>query len=362
MKKILILEPYFGGSHKHFLKGIMDHVKAEYIVLSLPARKWKMRMQLSAQWFVEQLKSYPPARRHFDTVLCSTFVDVSVFRALTCTLNGWNASAKVCLYFHENQFAYPNRTDDKSLYQFTAINFNSALAADSIAFNSEFNRSSFLQGCRRYLKFASDMKFSGILDSMADNSIVLYPGVEFPENNHDTTRNSAQTPVIVWNHRWEHDKNPEEFFQGLRVLKDKGVGFQLIVLGQSFVNSPICFAECEREFRDQIIHIGFAESYSSYIELLQHGTVVVSTSLHEFYGISIIEAVRAGCLPLLPNRLSYPELFSKEYLYEEGEFFTCLEKVVRKDRRITGSEAVRLTEKFSWDAVEEQYVNWLLGV
>ena len=36
--------------------------------------------------------------------------------------------------------------------------------------------------------------------------------------------------------------------------------------------------------------------------------VVISTAHHEFFGISILEAIHAGAFPILPNRLSYPEL------------------------------------------------------
>ena len=359
VKKILILEPYFGGSHKHFLEGLMETVEAEYIILSLPARKWKMRMQLSAQWFVEQLEGVAPENRHFDTVLCSTFIDVSVFRALTCRLAGWNAFAKICLYFHENQFAYPNRTDDKSLYHFTAINFNSALAADSIAFNSEFNRTSFLDGCKRYLKFASDMKFTRLLDTMISSSVVIHPGIDFSGIDGNGRRDTVDLPVVVWNHRWEHDKNPDEFFEGLRNLKQKNIKFKLIVLGQSFNNSPDCFDRGKREFKEEIIHYGFSESYENYAELLSQGTVVVSTSIHEFYGISVIEAVRAGCRPVLPNRLSYPELFPAKYLYSQKSFPPQLEKVVRENNQITSTTAMELTKKFSWSVLKGDYRSWL---
>lgn len=361
MKKVLILEPYFGGSHKNFLEGLMHNVTADYTLLSLPARKWKMRMQLSAQWFIEQLGKMPCDQRRFDTVLCSTFVDVAVFRALVSQLNGWSNDTKICLYFHENQFAYPNRIKDTSLYHFTSINFNSALSADSIAFNSDFNRTSFADGCKRYLKFASDMRFENILHEIVHKSVVISPGIEFSEIDSFNSRQHSLDPTIVWNHRWEHDKNPDLFFAALERLQQKNIKFNLIVLGQSFRQSPECFEKAEKMFENEILHFGFVESYAGYVEKLSQGTIVVSTSDHEFYGISILEAVRAGCRPLLPNRLSYPELFPHKYLYDDVGFFAQLEKVVKENEQITREVGVELTEKYSWGALAARYETWLLS-
>ena len=37
-------------------------------------------------------------------------------------------------------------------------------------------------------------------------------------------------------------------------------------------------------------------------------SIVISTTTIEFFGMAVVEAVRAGFLPLLPDRLAYPEL------------------------------------------------------
>lgn len=359
MKRILILEPYYGGSHKHFLEGLQKHVTADYLLLTLPPRKWKMRMQLSAHWFVEQIKALPVSDQHFDSVLCSTFIDVAVLRALLLSVDGWSQSARILTYFHENQFVYPQRFDEPIQHQFTNINFHSALVSDGIAFNSVYNRKSFLAGCQKNLKAASDMKFTGIIKKLTGKSRILFPGIDFAEIDKIEWKTSTDIPVIVWNHRWEHDKNPESFFLALELLEQRGVDFRLIVLGQSFNGSPACFAHAKKKFKDKILHYGFAPSYQKYIELLSKGDIVISTSFHEFYGISIIEAVRAGCRPILPDRLSYPELFDKKFLYSDDSLPERLEMAITKQCRLTAATAKAMTDEFSWFNLQKNYSEWL---
>ena len=179
MKRVLLLEPYYGGSHKQFLAGIQQWVDAEFVLLSLPARKWKMRMQFSAIWFVEQIKAMPLVKQRFDVVLCSTFVDVAVLRALLCSLPHWNQKALVKTYFHENQFAYPSQQKDISMRQFTSINCSTALASDSCAFNSNYNLDSFVSGVQKVSKFASDMKIEKSVETIREKSVVLSPGMDY---------------------------------------------------------------------------------------------------------------------------------------------------------------------------------------
>jgi len=359
MKRILLLEPYYGGSHRHFLEGLQQHVPAQYELLTLPARKWKMRMQLSAPWFVEQLKKLPPAEWSFDAVLCSSYVDVAVLRALLVKVPGWNREARIYLYFHENQLAYPERHAADSR-QFAAINFHSALAADSIAFNSAYNAQTFLDGCRKYLKSAaSEVSLHGLADELHRKSRILFPGIDFPERTHRHGPAHAGSPVVVWNHRWEHDKNPDRFVQALTELERRGVDFRLIVAGESFRDVPACFARIRELFAARLLHFGYVPSYPEYLALLARGDLVVSTALHEFYGIAIIEAVRAGCRPLLPNRLSYPELFDGEFLYDEEGFVDTFAQALLNKPRLGDEEAEKLTERFGWPRLAPAYREWL---
>lgn len=358
--KILVVEPYYGGSHRQFLEGLQHHVEADYTLLSLPARKWKMRMQLGAAWMAEQLASRPVKSRFYDTVLVSSFLDLSLLKNLLQSLPGWNSKARFHLYFHENQFAYPSRSNDPAFFQFSAMNLTSALAADKIAFNTRFNRDSFIAGYRSLLKKAADMHFHILPERLEKKISLLNPGLDFTTIDEHRRRDKLSLPVIVWNHRWEHDKDPETFFSCLKTVKDKGVDFRLIVLGQSFASIPACFHEAKRIFSENILHFGYAPSADEYAAWLRRGDLVVSTAIHEFFGIAVIEAVRAGCRPLLPNRLAYPELFEAEFLYEKDGLGKALTAFCRDGARLDHEKSLALTSRFSWDHLKENYRNWLL--
>lgn len=359
MKRILVIEPYYGGSHKRFLDGLTASINGNFTLLTLPARKWKMRMQLSAPWFIEQIRAMDEEKRAFDVVLFSTFIDVAVFKALSMSLQGWNPQCRYHTYFHENQFNYPGFLDKHTNQQFTSINFTTALTSDSIAFNSEFNRNGFLDQCRKYLGKAADMDLDSSIGQIENKSLVLHPGIDFRGIDRTNAENSEnRVKRIVWNHRWEHDKNPEEFFDVMFKLADAGIDFELYILGQKFIKNPVCFETAQQKLKSRILRFGFLESVDEYYQCLVDAHIVVSTAIHEFFGISVLEAVRAGCLPVLPNRLAYPELFDDRYLYENGGLFERLRYLLQHDEHLDEKERIRLTEPYDWRTMAASYSSW----
>jgi len=65
--------------------------------------------------------------------------------------------------------------------------------------------------------------------------------------------------------------------------------------------------------------IEVTKNKKEYYELLRHAKVVFSASLQETFGIGAVEGMMLGAIPVVPNRLSYPELYSTRFIYADLE-------------------------------------------
>jgi len=360
--KILALEPYYGGSHKAFIDGLSKTSKHEWTVLTLPAHKWKWRMRHSAITFAGQVSNLLRDNQNWDMIFCSDMLNLAEFSSL---LPVEIAKLPKVIYFHENQLTYPVRIENERDYQFAMTNLTSALAGDAVWFNSQFHMDSFLNALVKFLKSMPDYQPLEEVDKIRAKSSVYPPGItDFPKR---TLRKSGPLRIL-WAARWEHDKNPEDFFTALEILKKNNIQFVISVIGQSFRDRPEIFNRAKIQFSDNIVRWGYQQSRSEYENALLEADVVVSTANHEFFGISVLEAIAAGAYPLLPKRLSYPEILnldkieSTEQFFYDGTASDLAEKLSLLAVRIQDNkiwpESITpevLTERFKWRNIAHQY-------
>ncbi|MCD4831734.1 MAG: DUF3524 domain-containing protein [Anaerohalosphaeraceae bacterium] len=334
--KILALEPYYGGSHQAFLEGLSAHSCHQWDVYKLAPHKWKWRMRHSAITFAEQVRADFAQGRRWDVVFCSDMLNLAEFLGLA---GHYFQQLPSIAYFHENQLTYPAQFESERDYQFVMTNMTTALAANEVWFNSEFHRDSFLAALEVFLKKMPDEQPLNSVERILRKSVILSPGVAKIQKQHSRKSGPAQ---ILWAGRWEHDKNPEDFFRAVKILKDNGCDFVLNVIGEQFRQSPEIFEWAKDYFSGCINRWGYQQSHSQYIQALKDADIFVSTAVHEFFGITAVEAALAGAHPLLPNRLAYPEIFrfgkesgSEEFFYD-GSVADLAEKLfvlIKKTQR-----------------------------
>ena len=93
--------------------------------------------------------------------------------------------------------------------------------------------------------------------------------------------------------------------------------------------------------------------------------IVVSTSNHEFFGVSVLEAVSRGCYPLVPNRLVYPEIYPVKFLYNtDNQLFKKLRDFCKYSKRFRREKSNALQEidltKYNWETLKKQYMDCLV--
>lgn len=354
---VLYAEPYDSGSHASFSQALTG-LHAHFTHLRLPGRHWKWRMRGFAAWAA--LARPDALGAGADVLLASSYVPLAELVGL------WPDLSRIprLLYFHENQLAFPARQDRERDHHFGFTQLVSALAATRCLFNSAHNRDSFLQAAEELLARMPDAVPPGWVEAIAARAEVLAVPVALPDvppaPEVEPTGSEARRlgPIVLWNHRWEHDKNPEAFFAALFSLADAGVPFRLAVCGQRFSREPEIFEQARTRLADRIVHFGTCERLADYHALLGRAHLCVSTARHEFFGIAMLEATHFGAHPVVPDRLAYPEIFEAKYRYErDDELVVTLGTLcrafvhgapLRADRRA-------MTERFSTRALLPQY-------
>ena len=356
--RIFLISPYHTGSHRAWAEGYAAHSRHEVHLVTMAGRFWKWRMQGGALELAPRVAVLAREVGPPDALLVTDMVNLPALIALTRPLLH---AAPIHLYMHENQLTYPPPPGEKRDLTYGMINTLSMMAADRIHFNSAYQRDAFFDELPRLLKHFPDYNHLEIIPHLRAKSDVLPVGLSLDDLDAHRPAFPQPGPLrILWNQRWEYDKNPGEFFRALYLLADEGLDFQLIVAGENFRRQPREFEEARQRLGDRILHFGYAADRAAYARLLWLGDLVVSTAIHEFFGISVLEAIYCGNIPLLPNRLSYPELLPaalhEEYLYDGfDDLVAKLRRAVQDPDAVRAKNLVWVAERFRWEKVIRTY-------
>jgi glycosyltransferase involved in cell wall biosynthesis len=375
MMRILLISPFHGGSHRSWATGYLQNSQNEVELLTLPDRFWKWRMHGGSVTLSRRFnethrvgrKQLLPPLPH--VILATDMVDLTTFQSLTRRISH---SMPAILYMHENQITYPlpdsavggpmRRQQGERDLHYGFINYASMMAADLVLFNSEYHRSDYFYKLPSFLKHFPEFNELETIPLLIEKSEVMPVGVDIQGlNKAKRSYGDSDPPLILWNQRWEYDKNPGQFFAALYEIAQEGIPFRLAVCGANFRQKPAEFEKARVALAGQIVHWGYADS-EEYKQLLWDASITISTAHHEFFGISIVEAVACNTFPILPRRLSYPELLpaSAHHRCLYSDYSGLMEKLRWSLTNNIARNAISLelashVAQFDWRIIASQY-------
>lgn len=94
----------------------------------------------------------------------------------------------------------------------------------------------------------------------------------------------TKTNKVMWPHRYNADKQPD-------IAEDLNNDFDMVITQKMDLDKD------------------------AYYDVMATSKVIFSCALHENLGISVMEAVLTGAIPVLPDRCSYAEMYLPEFKY-----------------------------------------------
>lgn len=356
--RILLLEPFFTGSHRAWGEQLARYSRHEIHFQTMEGRYWKWRMHGAA---VTMARKWTELSFQPDLILATDMMDVSTYLGL---IRNQQRSIPLALYFHENQMAYPwsqKAIRNNNWRHYAFINYASALSADHVFFNSHYNLESFHQEVFQLLKQYQDYRELETVEQIRHKSQVLPLGMDLTAFDPflEPPKNPEDPPLILWNHRWEHDKNPETFTRLMMTLDEEGFNFRLALLGEAPYGTLEAFEALKEQLGNKIVHYGYAHTFEAYANWLAQADLLPVTADQDFFGGSVVEAIYCDCYPLLPNRLAYPEHIPEgheDVLYDTFNDLLSKTKGALNNMSYVRSYSLKgAVASYDWQFMEQKY-------
>lgn len=320
-------------------------------------------MRGSAAWFADQLNA--SIEQVPGLIFATGMINIASLRGLLAPPLD---RVPILLYMHENQLTYPRSAQEKFNFQFGFTNIISAMAADRVVFNSTWQRDEFLAAIPAFLKQMPEAAPERVAERLQPRCEVLGVGLEREPLPADHTgfylggaapEASSGPPVLLWNHRWDHDKCPEIFAAALKRLMKMDLNFAVAFLGESAGRESV-FVPLRDALGRRCVSFGHQPSRAQYDRQLEAAAIVVSCAKQENFGISVAEAVQAGCYAVLPQSQVYPLLYgphcSGRHFYEGLDgLVNLLRDLLTSDRLAHECALSAVVDPYCWTRLAPQY-------
>ena len=136
--------------------------------------------------------------------------------------------------------------------------------------------------------------------------------------------------------------------------------FQVVVLGENFHTTPNIFDGAKERLKKQIVHFDYCEDFSEYAKWLWKADIIPVTSNQDFFGGSVVEAIYCGTYPILPRRLTYPELlterdYNSHFYDNDSELYNKVEKAILNIAETRKIKISPFFKQYDWKTMAPKY-------
>ncbi|XP_070655939.1 tRNA-queuosine alpha-mannosyltransferase isoform X5 [Bos indicus] len=315
---ILILEAFYGGSHKQLVDLLQEELE-DSVLYTLPAKKWHWRARTSALYFSQNI----PTSEHYRILFASSVLNLTELAALRPDLG----KLKKILYFHENQLVYPVKKCQERDFQYGYNQILSCLVADVVVFNSVFNMESFLTSIGKFMKLIPDHRPKDLESIIRPKCQVIYFPIRFPDVSRFMPKHKAAHLQKILSLKENGGNAPSTALPFQQQLR----GSENLLKSFDSKSGP-CDAAQQESLGCSVRQASYLKTFNSsddssthHGEHKQNRCDILAEAddqqrpLHIVWPHRWLEAVYCGCYPLCPKDLVYPEIFPAEYLYSTPE-------------------------------------------
>lgn len=359
--RVFLVSGYHTGSHRSWAEGYLAASRHDVHLVTLPGSFWRWRLEGGFVTLAEQVLDLAERVGRPDVILATSMVDVAGLRGMLAPLG----PLPVALYLHENQITYPQTGRTRVEQSHGLVTWTSLLAAEAVAFNSEYHRSSLFAALPGFLGGFPDQRQEHLIPVVEAKATVLPVGCDLSGIGDGP---KTEPPLILWNHRWDDDKDPDGFLALMAGMAVTGIPFTVALAGERFVDQRTNREAAVAALGERVVIDGHL-TRDEYLAVLAAASIVVSTAAQEFFGISVVEAIHAGAFPVLPDRLVYPERIPAPLhhrcLYASSAAASRRVEAALADHRMRQETTAMLqatTGRFDWRVVAPAYDEWLASI
>lgn len=118
---------------------------------------------------------------------------------------------------------------------------------------------------------------------------IVVTGLPIYFSDYPSFQRRSKSNYVIFPHRLEPERQPEQFDKLSRLLPAKGW----------------CFLKTKE----------VCQNKTEYLDMLSRTKIVISTSKQETWGIAMQESIFFDCLPVVPDAFSYKELYYPKFRY-----------------------------------------------